>query len=228
MPDLQILIKSVIVANNGGTPDPSHLNGNAKPATIGLTLSFQRPNTLEIQHQSSVVFPIDNNTLLNFDTANPVLPTFGPVEALLDKVTVQGATSFRAVVSYAPSPSLFAAVLKGIYESAGVAAIQLVPGGAIVTASLQKAVDIVVTLIKDHSDTGVQPIGDSGPMAFDASRFSAAPQEIRIPLTAPQDIHRSWFERDPNNVGNPFRQVSGTVITKGQANGEVVLLISTI
>lgn len=228
MPDLQILIKSVTVTNNGDTPDPSHLNSNSKPATVGLTLSFDRPNTSEAQHQSSVAFPIGDNTLLNFDTANPVLPTFGPIESLLDKVTVKGATKLRLALSYTPSPSLFAAVLKGIYDAVGTAAIQAVPGGAIVTGSLQKAVDIVVSLIKDHSDTGVQPIGDSGFLAFDVSRFSATPQEVRIPLTAPEDIRRSWFERDPNNADNPFRQVNGTVITKGQANGEVVLLISTI
>ena len=228
MPDLQILIKSVVVANNGDTPDPSHLKNNPKPATVGLTLIFDRPNTIEAQHQSSVAFQIGNKAPVDFDTANPVLPSFGPIESLLDKVTIRGATKFRVALSYTPSTSLFTTVLKGIYDAVGTAAIQAVPGGAIVTGSLQKAVDIVVSLIKDHSDTGVQPIGDSGYLPFDVTRFSAVAQELRIPLTAPQDIRRSWFERDPNNVGNPFRQVSGTVISKGQPNGEVVLLISTI
>ncbi len=231
---VMIVIRSVRVVNNGATPDEF---GNA-PVSANLSVmgSLLNPNG-EIQQAqvSSSIVPISmlSNVAVNFDTSDPWSKGTGPAPSLMFKTRIEGQCPLLVEVCLAPHPDLFLTVLQKVVSNFGGVLVALVPGGAVVQAVLTGVLGFLGDALKKESGGHVEPIGQGphpgpGAIMINVLSLTSTPQPIRVPLTAPNDVSRTYFQPNAPGQQPPVVKVTRNVITKGQANGEVVLEAYTV
>lgn len=226
---VMVLVKSVCVVNNGATPDK--VQNRPVSANVAITASLCNPNGEAEQTQvtSSVLpIPILGNVAVTFDPSNPWFKGTGPAPPLLFKTRIEGECPLLVEVDFAPHKDLFLTVLKEVVSNFGGIVTALVPGGAVVQAIVTGAFGLLGDELNKKSGGHVESIGQgpqlgAGQIMINVAKLTPTAQEIHVPLMAPNDVWRQWFQ--PNSPGQqpPVAVRSGNVITKGQNNGEVVL-----
>lgn len=226
---VMVLLKSVRVINNGDTPDL--LSAQPKPASVGIISSLLFPNGMQAaqtnQVVASVTVPTLNSAKVNFDLTDPYNKGNGPEIPLQFKIIIDDQSPLNVELDYTAHADLFLTILSSVIGALGGTLAAAAPGGSFVTAGLNSVIGFFGDKLKKASGDQVQPIGQ-GSVRITVAQLTAQPQDFTVQLTAPSDVFRSWFKPNPSPAtqnNTPFVADSGNVISKGQANGEVVFSV---
>ena len=222
---VMIVLKSATVGNNGATPDA--FSKVPAPAQVAVLSSLEMQNGLQASQLASCMLPMSNNAPFTLDSTDVYDKGKGPVVPLQFKTRIEDQSPLAVGLSYTEKPDLFGQILVGVLSALGNTLAGLVPGGSFAQAAAGGLITLLGGKLKDASGKTIQPIGQ-GSLRVKVADLTDKPQEFRVALTAPDDVSRTWNMPNPDEEqrnNTPFVQVTRNVISKGQANGEVVLAI---
>jgi hypothetical protein len=226
-----VMVENINLISNGDAPgsNANHSNGKKNNA---ITASLIYPRGGYPQITSVIQADLQSNVQYNFNTTNFFGPNGDGVNApgLFKGEEIDQGCPLKVQVTANDDAGKLASFISKVFTGLLGSAVKLVPGGQVVGAVLGAVAGGIGDEISKESSGSVEVIGEAS-TPLNPAALLAGPNPLRmvLPLTAPQTIHKSWSEPQTPAEGGPIQiaQVEGDLVTKGQVNGMVHLVIAT-
>ena len=225
---LTVKMQRIAVTSNGEPPQtkPAH-SGDARNNALTVTLAYPRGGAPLVS--TVIQADLKSGKEIAFDTSAGFFESgTGPQPAgIFKRETVEDESVLEVNVTTRHTPAEFAKIFAQIAGGAAETALRPVPGGIILGAIVSVAVGAWTDRLSTDNDTA-EIIGHAKyPFKVKELMASPNPLVVEFDLIAPKTIARTYFENQVPPEGGPGKpvEVTRTLITEGQSNGKMSLLL---